>query len=93
MLRSVTTEKATNLNKIFNSNEIKEIYYDKALRNAASIQRGGQMLKSLAGPNLTEPCFLSGITGADANGRIPKSPGVQFVNIFEKIGIVLGEAR
>lgn len=51
------------------------------------------MLKSLAGPNLTEPCFLSGITDADANGRIPKSPGVQFVNIFEKIGIVLGEAR
>ncbi len=73
--------------------QIKEIYYEKALRNPASIQRGGQMLKSLAGPNLTEPCFLSGITGADANGRIPKSPGVQFVNIFEKIGIVLGEAR
>ncbi|MBM7066365.1 RidA family protein [Actibacterium sp. 188UL27-1] len=36
--------------------------------------------------------FLSGSTGGDANGHMPKDPGEQMRNTFDKIGIVLAAA-
>ena len=36
--------------------------------------------------------FLTGVTGGDADGRMPEDPEDQFRNAFGKIGLVLGQA-
>ncbi len=36
--------------------------------------------------------FLTGVTGADAQGQMPVDPEAQIRNVFEKTGIVLREA-
>lgn len=36
--------------------------------------------------------FLTGVTGADADGVMPEDPEAQFRLVFEKMGAVLGEA-
>ena len=36
--------------------------------------------------------FLSGVTGTEADGRMPDSPEAQFRNAFDKIGLVLRHA-
>ncbi len=36
--------------------------------------------------------FLTGVTGGDLSGHMPKSQGDQMRNVFEKIGAVLREA-
>ena len=33
--------------------------------------------------------FLTGVTGGDAQGRMPDDPETQFRNVFQKIGLVL----
>ncbi len=36
--------------------------------------------------------FLTGMTGGDAQGRMPEDPAAQMRNAFDKIGLVLREA-
>jgi enamine deaminase RidA (YjgF/YER057c/UK114 family) len=58
----------------------------KAFRAAADNARMSPGL--LSGSHL----FLTGVTGRDADGRMPFDPGEQFQLAFEKIGLVLDEA-
>lgn len=40
-----------------------------------------------------EHVFLTGFTGADADGNLPSDPEAQMRNAFEKVGYVLREAN
>ena len=58
----------------------------------SAFRSGAEQLKVSPGLISGNHMFLTGVTGSNADGRMPADPDAQIRNAFEKIGLVLGEA-
>lgn len=58
----------------------------------SAFRAGAEQLKASPGLISGDHMFLTGVTGSSANGQMPADPEAQIRNVFEKIGLVLGEA-